>query len=347
MGFRFFKSIRLGKFIRLNISKSGVGGSIGVGGLRVGVGPRGPRLSADLPGGLSYVKEFGGTGTRTRRAAAGARETPRTPAPTPPPAEEIPEPGFFAPAHEKELAKGLRAHREGRAEEALGHFMRAAEGEPGAAVVAAALLAGQDGEATRAVALLESVVGGEARFPTELTAKYLSASHVNVRVTPHVSASVPVGALAAALLLVELYQAQGRAEEAAGLLEELEELAGDPALTLSLCELYAELGAWDGIVERASRAEPADDTGLETRVLYGRAMQAKGLHEAAVKVFTDALRKKKGRNPALVREALYWRAVSYEQLGKKAQAAREFQKLYAEAPDFRDLAQRLTRESGA
>lgn len=342
MGFRFFKSIRLGKFIRLNISKGGVGGSIGVGGLRVGVGPRGTRLSADLPGGLSYVKEFGGGGARGRRAASGARETPRRELPAAPTPAEIPEPGFFAPGHEKELAKGLRAHREGRAEEALGHFVSAAEGEPGAAVIAAALLSEREGEAARAVALLEGVVGGEAQFPTELTTKYLAASHVNVRVTPHVSAAVPVGALAAALLLVELYQAQGRVEEAAGLLEELEELAGDPALTLSLCELYAELGVWDGIVERASGVEPADDTGLETRVLYGRAMQAKGLHEAAVKVFTGALRKKKGRNPALLREALYWRAVSYEQLGKKAQAIREFQKLYAEAPDFRDLTRRLT-----
>ena len=80
---------------------------------------------------------------------------------------------------------------------------------------------------------------------------------------------------------------------------------------------------------------------LETRLLYGRAMQAKGLDEAAVKVFTEALRRKKGRSPALLREALYWRAVSYERLGKRAQAAREFEKLYAEAPDFRDVARRL------
>ena len=338
MGFRFFKSIRLGKFIRLNISKGGVGGSVGVGGLRVGVGPRGTRLSADLPGGLSYVKEFGGSEGRARRAAAGKRAA----VPTPPAAPvEIPEPGIFAPGHEKELFKGLRAHREGRADEALGHFLSAAGDEPGAAVIAAALLAERAGQGARAVELLEGVVNHEGPFPTELTAKYLGSSHVNVRVTPHVTAAVPVGPLAAALLLVELYQAQGRVEEATGLLEELEELAGDPLLTLSLCELYAGLGAWDGVVERASGVEPADDTTLEARVLYGRAMQAKGLEEAAVKVFTDALRKKKGRSPALLREALYWRAVSYERLGKQAQAAREFQKLYAEAPDFRDVAKRV------
>lgn len=339
MGFRFFKSIRLGKFIRLNISKGGVGASVGVGGLRVGVGPRGTRLSADLPGGLSYVKELGRAEGRARQAPAGKRGT--LPAPPAAPAE-TPEPGLFAPGHEKELYKALGAHREGRTEEALGHFLSAAGQEPGAAVVAAALLAERAGEEAHAVELLEGVVNREGPFPTELTAKYLGASHVNVRVTPHVTAAVPVGPLAAALLLVELYQAQRRVEDATGLLEELEELAGDPVLTLSLCELYAELGVWDGVVERASRVEPNDDTTLEARVLYGRAMQAKGLDEAAVKVFTDALRKKKGREPALLREALYWRAVSYERLGKQAQAAREFQKLYAEAPDFRDVGRKVS-----
>lgn len=338
MGLRFFKSIRLGNFIRLNISKGGVGGSVGVGGLRVGVGPRGPRLSADLPGGLSYVKEFGGSGGRARGRATSRRANA---AAAPPAPAEPPSPGFFAPAHEKELAKGLHAHREGRAEDALAHFLRAAEAEPGAAVVAAALLADRAGQGARAVSLLEGVLHREGQFPTELTTKYLAASHVNVRVTPHVTAAVPVGPLAAALLLVELYQAQGRVEEAAGLLEELEELAAEPALTLSLCELYTELGVWDGVVERGSRVEPVDDATLETRVLYGRAMQARGLDEAAAKVFTDALRRRKGRSPALLREALYWRAVSYEQLGKQARAAREFEKLYAEAPDFRDVAARV------
>ena len=34
-------------------------------------------------------------------------------------------------------------------------------------------------------------------------------------------------------------------------------------------------------------------------------MQAQGLHEAAVTVFTKALRRKKDRNPALLNEAAY------------------------------------------
>ncbi|SET16180.1 Protein of unknown function [Natronincola peptidivorans] len=58
MGLRFRKSVNLGKGIRLNISKSGLGVSSGVKGLRMGVGPRGIRTTASIPGtGISYVKE--------------------------------------------------------------------------------------------------------------------------------------------------------------------------------------------------------------------------------------------------------------------------------------------------
>lgn len=58
MGLRFKKSIKLGKGVRLNISKSGVGISGGVKGFRVGMGPKGLRTTASIPGtGISYVKE--------------------------------------------------------------------------------------------------------------------------------------------------------------------------------------------------------------------------------------------------------------------------------------------------
>lgn len=51
-GFGFRKSVRLGG-ARLNLSKSGLGASIGAGGMRVGTGPRGSRLSMSK-GGLTF-----------------------------------------------------------------------------------------------------------------------------------------------------------------------------------------------------------------------------------------------------------------------------------------------------
>lgn len=342
MGFRFSKSIRLGKFIRLNLSREGVGGSIGVGPFRIGVGPRGARFTTDLPGaGTSYVKQWGGAspGRAGEKKSARSKVEPETR--TPESAGEIPPPGFFAPSHEKEFVRALNAQRAGRAEEALQGFLSAAGEEPGAALFAAFLLARRGGGQGRAVALLESIVQREEEFPTPLMQRYSGGALLPVRVTPSVEAEVPADALAAALLLVELYQEQGRIDEAVGLLEELEELSGEPALTLSLCELYAARGLWDGVVERAKGVEAADDVTLETRIYYGRAMQAKGLDEAAVAVFTDLLKKKKNRSPRLLREAAYHRAVSYQNLGKTAQAGREFQKIYAEDPDFRDVARRI------
>ena len=152
---------------------------------------------------------------------------------------------------------------------------------------------------------------------------------------------MPAGALAATLLLAEVYQARGKLDEAMEVLEGVQDVLAQPALTLSLCELYGLREIWDGIVERAGQTVVTDDVTFETMVWYGRAMQGKGLHEAALTVFAELLKKKKDRNPDLVNEAMYWRAVSYEASGKHSQANREFQKVYARSPGFRDVARRI------
>lgn len=61
MGFRFRKSKKLGP-VRLNLSKSGLGASVGVKGFRVTKTATGRvRTTASIPGtGISYVKETGG-----------------------------------------------------------------------------------------------------------------------------------------------------------------------------------------------------------------------------------------------------------------------------------------------
>ena len=58
MGFRFRKSVKLGKHTRLNLSKSGVGISTGVKGFRVSAGAKGMRTTASIPGtGISYTQQ--------------------------------------------------------------------------------------------------------------------------------------------------------------------------------------------------------------------------------------------------------------------------------------------------
>ncbi|GEA16296.1 hypothetical protein E308F_25400 [Moorella sp. E308F] len=60
MGWRFRKSIRIAKGVRLNLSKRGVGLSVGGKGFRVGIGPRGAYTSTSIPGtGLYSINYFG------------------------------------------------------------------------------------------------------------------------------------------------------------------------------------------------------------------------------------------------------------------------------------------------
>ncbi len=343
MGFRLQRSIRLGKFVRLNISKSGVGFSAGVRGLRVSHGPSGTHFTAGLPGtGLSYRKKIGG-GTKKKKARKQNDVAAQSGVATKAVSQEPvgPKPGFFAPRHEKELYRGLQAYEAEDTETALDHFLNAAPKEPGAGILAAAILTHHIGREFEGVGLLEAVVQSNKRFPTPLMRKYLYDLEIEIDITPTAVGVVPIDGLAATLLLVELYQKQRRIREAISLLEELDELIDDPALTLSLVELYATRNLWDNIIERAQQTESEDDVTLATTIFYGRALQEKNLHEAAVSIFGKSIRRTKDRNPLLLSEARYWRAISYEAQGKYQQASVEFEKVYAGNPNFRDVGERV------
>ena len=340
MGFRLQRSIRLGKFVRLNISKSGVGFSAGITGLRISKGPSGTWFTIGLPGtGLSYRKKLDSKSS-SKTSKTKSEEEEAVEAQT-----EIPQPGFLASGYEKALARGLEAYSRGDTNEALEEFLNAAPDEPGAAILAASILVKRDAQEYQGIELLEDVIQSEDEFPTPLMEKYLTDMQVDIDITPNITATVALDGLAAILLLVELYQKQRRVREAIALLEEVEELAAEPAIKLSLCELYASRNLWDNIIEVAQQTESEDDVTLGTLLFYGRALQEKGLHEAAISVFTNALRRTKDRTPTLLHQARYWRAISYQEQGRTSRANKEFQKLYAEAPSFRDVAERLAEFS--
>lgn len=333
MGFRFSRSLRLGKFIRLNLSKSGVGFSIGVPGFRLSYGPRGARLTTSIPGsGLSYSTKLGG---KKRRAVAEKALSHPEP-------EALPAPDANAPEHEQAFAEGLTRYLAEDPNAALPHLLAAAPQEPSAAILASAIQATQPAVGETVIERLEGVLQAEDEFPTALMKKYRVAELTfPITLTPSVEVEAPCDALGAVLLLAELYQQQGRLDEATALLEEAEEVAGEPLLTLSLCELYTLQQEWNAVIHCAARVEISDDITLETVILHGRALQEKGLHDAAVALFTKALRRRKGYSEELLNEAAYWRALSYESLGKRARANQEFQKIYADSPTFRDVATRI------
>ena len=359
MGIRYQKRVNiLGNFLRLNLSKSGVGFSMGVNGFRISRGPSGTILTLGIPGsGLSYRKHLappsGKWSDLLKKDEDKPTEKKQLKAQSVAEAEDLPvlqgEPGFFAPQHEKEFYKGLELYLSGEIDEALPHFMSASKKELGAAIFAALILAEDEApiNQSKAVHLLEKVTTADEEddFPTELMQKYIPNHHINIGITSEVTASLAVDGLAVPLLLVEIYQANNRQQDAIALLEELDDLVDAPIVTLSICELYAEVEFWDGIIERGSKPDKAvDDIALETMLYYGRALQAKEMFEAAIKVYSTALRRKKGLDPDLLHVMRYWRATAYQSLGKNARARKDLEFLFVEAPQFKDEVEALLAE---
>jgi predicted Zn-dependent protease len=63
--------------------------------------------------------------------------------------------------------------------------------------------------------------------------------------------------------------------------------------------------------------------------------------DAAREAWTGALRRKKGRSEELLRALRYEWALGYEDLGQRWRVRSELEKLYAEDPDYEDVAAQL------
>lgn len=345
MGFRMYKSVRLGKGVRLNLSKSGVGMSVGGKNLRYSVHSSGRRsASASLPGtGLSYRTTRGG-GERSgsassRRSTSQATGQPQLPVVT------FPKAGLLAPKDEKAFVKGVTAYMQSNYQAALSSLQESKERDPTGKHVgeeffaALSLIALQRYE--QASKLLEEVVASPVEIPDPMMRKYGIGGVTEVAITPAVLARLPINTLGAALLLAEVYQATDRSEQAIKMLESLGAITPDPLFALSLADLYGELERWDDVL-RVSEGFSAneDDATCQLLVFRARALREQNLNEAALQILKEALKSKK-RSADIINQARYQRALTYEALGRAAKSRQELEKIYAAAPRFADVASRL------
>jgi tetratricopeptide (TPR) repeat protein len=339
MGFRLYKSVRLGKGVRLNLSKSGAGMSFGTSGLRYSVHSSGRRTgTVGIPGsGVSYRKDSYG-GRRPSSSRSRARRSP-------PQVTIYPKAGLFAPRDEKSFVKGVTAYMRGDHRAALNHFKASMARDPSAGHVAeeffAAFSAAALGDHRQAIGLLDQVLASPVALPDQLMAKYGITGVAQVSVTPEVVAELPYSNLAAALLAAELHQRSGQPQRAMELLESLGALAPSPFFALSLAEMYADLGRWDDVLRVTEDfTANVDDATCQLLVYRGRALREKGLHQAALEILREALKSKK-RHEDTLKEARYQRALTYEALGQRGRARKELERLFAVDPGFADVRQRL------
>lgn len=338
MGFRFWQRVRLAPGVTLNLSKSTASLSFGPRGAAYTISPRGNRATVGLPGtGLFYTvhdRKRSGRGGSAPAASVPERDRLRL--------------GFFqrliTPAEEKRFIEGIRALNDGDQEAALIALEDARE-LPDAAWMAGMIRLRRD-DFDGAKAHFEHAL---ARLDDlgSLFGKYEIAAQASLPITSDIFAHVFPRERGTRLALLEIAQIKGRHSDAMAHIEQLMELdATDPMVLLSFAELALDMPEDRALLDRVVRAtvHVENEMPVDTAILLyrGRALAALGMPDAAIDVFTLANRRRKDRPEGLLHQIRYDRAVLYDQVGRKAQARREFERLYAENPEFEDVRARLT-----
>lgn len=340
MGFRFYKSVSLGKGIRITASKSGLGIGAGLPGLRYSVHSSGrTRRTMSVPGsGVSHVSY----GSARRSSSQGSsRETPTLVV------KDLFKTSLFASKQEKEYARGLQDFLGSNWSEALKRFTAVAYADE--SLISAFFFAGLASNNLRqpdlAIAWLERVVASDQTLPDALMEKYQIHELLKIpfSVTPFVTVEAPVDSVTACLLLAEIQQQEGRNEAAIGYLENLVGLVPNSApLALSLAELYWQSEMWDELATLPVELKNTDDLSADVLRYKAAGLRQKGLNDAALEVLKETLKSRK-RHPEILKAARYERALVYQALNKKAQSRKDFEKIFAEDPTYRDVASRISQ----
>lgn len=322
MGFRLSKSIKVAPGVRVRVTKTGLGMTVGGKGGRYSVHSSGrSTATVGIPGtGLSYSSSSGGSRSRSRAAT-------RTPVAPPPP--RAPKPGWLAHPGEKALYKAVSG---GMSEEAL---QQVAISHPEfwlpAATLAGLKLATEPGAEQTARSLLGQVLArGEDPARDSFINKYLPSTTVTVPIAPGVDAVLPLGRDVVGLTLAELHQEAGDLDAAINVVEELDSTAH---AAVSLAELYLQAGRFEEVVDLTNGLTNEDDATALLLAFRGAALRELGHFEAAREALKEATRSK-SRDADIRHFALFERAKTNLADRKRAQARKDAERILAEDARF-------------
>ncbi len=350
MGFRFFRRFRIAPGITLNLSKSGPSVSMGPRGAKVTVGPGGVRKTLGLPGtGLHYTQH---TSWKKVGAMSGdGRPTAQT-TPIASPAENRLNLGFFkrlfTPVDEQAFVEGLKAFTAGDEASALTHLQSAIHMADAAFLTGFIALTKERYD--EAVAAFEHA---ERNHDTlgKYFHKYGVALDLNMPITDELDAHIQPNRRGLLLGLVEALQEKKEYLRAAQVLRMLRSLDPDDVVVqISLAELLLEADPnnrnhCNEIVQMT--AETSNESPVHAALLLykSRALLGLGTATAARDTLTAALRRTKDRSRELLLALRYERALVYNQLSERARARSDLEKIFAEAPDYEDVRQRLEMDN--
>lgn len=324
-GFRVRKSFKVAPGMRLNVTKTGLGMTVGAKGA-------GPRYSVHSSGRRTVSASTGISGVYYQKTSSG-RSSQRSgaSAPAAPVASPI-KPGLFAPSGEKELYKALQA-QDAQAMKAVGD--RDAEYRVPAYTLAGLLFAGESPEMAKP--MLESIFASKQEpTSTPFFQRYMQA-HVEIGIAEGVTASLPLNRDAVGLTLAEIYQREGELEKAIDVVEQLEP---STYAAVSLAELYAESKRYADVVELTDGVTNEDDACALLLVFRSIALREQSYTDAAHEAFKEALRSR-SRDAAIRHYALSERATNYIAQGKKGMARKDLERILAEDSSYEGVRERL------
>lgn len=346
MAFRFFRRFRIAPGITLNLSKSGPSLSVGPRGAKVTVGRRGVRQTLGLPGtGLHYTQH---TSWQKLGGRSGNQRPAAQPVPVETPAASRLNPGFFkrlfACGDEMALVDGLRAYTEGNETEALSHLEKVRH-LADAAFLAGFLMLRQE-RYDDAITTLKLADQNHATLG-QYFRKYGVAVTLDVPITDELVAHIQADRQGLLLGLVEALQEKQAYLEAVRILRQLRDTYPDDLVVkISLAELLLEIDPdnpdfCNDIVQLA--ADVTNESAIHAALMLykARALRSLGILTAARSTLTDALRRTKDRSLELLLALRYERALVYTDLSQTARARADLEKIFAEAPDYEDVRQRL------
>jgi tetratricopeptide (TPR) repeat protein len=331
------------------------------------MGPQGARVSLGIPGtglyyttnfSLSKIRKFFGKGTGAAEAAEtgetpAATETPASAKAAPPQQSERVTPDdiekMSVPEDQKPLTAGCQALVKGDEDAAFAQFQQASHLADGAFL--AGVLALKKGQLAEATQYLTAAAGKEQELGKQLSTYGINAT-MSLAVTEEVAAHVEPSLRGVLLALAEAYQAQEKQADAVACLERLQKLAPDDLVVkLSLAELLVEGGPGDQmtlqrVVQLTEGIE--NESVIHTALLLFKAQALRRLEllDAAQDLLTSTLRRQKDRPDELLRALRYERGMVYEGQGQAKKARSEFEKIYAEDPNYEDVAIRLNLKKG-
>lgn len=323
MGFRMRKSIKVAPGVRLNVSKSGVGASVGGRGGRYSVHSSGRRTVSAGGGvipGVYYQKTTGGSSRGGAQRAASS------------PVGRAKKPGLFAPKGEKELYKAVKA-QDPKAMKLVGD--EHPDFRLSSYSLAGLLMLASDSNQSEQL-LADAFATGKDPGADKFVSTYLY-TRLELHVAQGITAELPINRDAVGLALAELKQERG---DLSGAIDVVEQLEPTTYSAVSLAELYAQTGRWDQVIQLTEGMRNEDDATALLCVFRGQAFCEQGYHDAAHESLKEALRSRSRAAP-IRHLALHERAQNYLQQGKKAMARKDLERILAEDSDYDGVREQL------